>query len=196
MKKTKQNPEERLAAAQQKKKKRSFWRLMIMTMVLFAGAVVIMQFVDQATRDKNGRVMAGDDAPGFALVDLYGEKQHSMDEYKGKGLLLNFWGTFCEPCKKEMPLINDNYQMMQDQGVNFVAVNVGETPVRVSSFIKDIGGTDYPILMDTNSSVEKAYGIYNLPVTFIINKKGEVVEKYEGEIDQAKLEEMVKKANQ
>ncbi|WP_396216499.1 TlpA family protein disulfide reductase, partial [Exiguobacterium sp.] len=58
------------------------------------------------------------------------------------------------------------------------------------------GGTDYPILMDTNSSVEKAYGIYNLPVTFIINKKGEVVEKYEGEIDQAKLEEMVKKANQ
>lgn len=70
-----------------------------------------------------------------------------------------------------MPLINDNYQMMQDQGVNFVAVNVGETPVRVSSFIKDIGGTDYPILMDTNSSVEKAYGIYNLPVTFIINKK-------------------------
>jgi len=119
-----------------------------------------------------------------------------MDEYKGKGLLLNFWGTFCEPCKKEMPLINDNYQMMQDQGVNFVAVNVGETPVRVSSFIKDIGGTDYPILMDTNSSVEKAYGIYNLPVTFIINKKGEVVEKYEGEIDQAKLEEMVKKANE
>jgi len=85
---------------------------------------------------------------------------------------------------------------MQKEGVNFAAVNVGETPVRVSSFIKEIGGTDYPVLMDTNSAVEKAYGIYNLPVTFIINKEGKVVEKYEGEIDQAKLEEMIKKANE
>jgi len=194
MDKKKQTTEERLQKASDGKKKRSFWRLMIMTMVLFAGAVVIMQFIEQATRDKNGRVIAGDDAPDFALVDLYGEKQHTLKDYEGKGLLLNFWGTFCEPCKKEMPLINKNYGAMKDQGVDFVAVNVGETPIRVSNFIKDIGGTDYPILMDTDSSVEKAYGIYNLPVTFVINKDGEVIEKYEGEIDQAKLDELIAKA--
>ena len=105
------------------KEKRSLWRLMVMTIVLFAGAVVIMQLIEQAGND--GRIEAGDDAPNFKLVKLDGSTLYERDDYEGKGMLLNFWGTFCEPCKKEMPVVQENYATLQDMGVDFWAVNVG-----------------------------------------------------------------------
>ncbi|WP_070327117.1 redoxin domain-containing protein [Exiguobacterium aurantiacum] len=190
-KETKQG--DRLNQAMAHKKKRSFWRLMIMTMVLFAGAVVIMQLIEQAGND--GRVEAGDDAPNFKLVSLDGATMVERETYDGKGMLLNFWGTFCEPCEKEMPVVQDNYATLQNMGVDFWAVNVGETPLRVDNFINDLGvELDYPILMDTRSEVEKAYGIYNLPVTFVIDADGKVIEKYEGELTKEKLLELAEKS--
>jgi len=175
------------------KKKRSFWRLMVMTMVLFAGAVVVMQLIEQAGND--GRVEAGDTAPNFKLVSLDGATMLERENYEGKGLLLNFWGTFCEPCKKEMPVVQENYATLQDMGVDFWAVNVGETPLRVDNFVNGLGvKLDYPILMDTRSEVEKAYGIYNLPVTFVIDEDGNVIEKYEGELTKEKLMELAEKS--
>ncbi|EPE61996.1 redoxin family protein [Exiguobacterium sp. S17] len=190
-KETKQG--DRMDQAMAHKKKRSFWRLMIMTMVLFAGAVVIMQLIEQAGND--GRVEAGDDAPNFKLVSLDGATMVERETYDGKGMLLNFWGTFCEPCEKEMPVVQDNYATLQNMGVDFWAVNVGETPLRVDNFINDLGvELDYPILMDTRSEVEKAYGIYNLPVTFVIDADGKVIEKYEGELTKEKLLELAEKS--
>ena len=175
------------------KKKRSFWRLMVMTMVLFAGAVVVMQLIEQAGND--GRVEAGDTAPNFKLVSLDGAMMLERENYEGKGLLLNFWGTFCEPCKKEMPVVQENYATLQDMGVDFWAVNVGETPLRVDNFVNGLGvKLDYPILMDTRNEVEKAYGIYNLPVTFVIDEDGNVIEKYEGELTKEKLMELAEKS--
>lgn len=74
-------------------------------------------------------------------------------------------------------------------------MNVGETPLRVDNFINDLGvGLDYPILMDTQSEVEGAYGIYNLPVTFVIDGEGNVIEKYEGELTKEKLMELAEKS--
>lgn len=190
-KETKQG--DRMNQAMAHKKKRSFWRLMIMTMVLFAGAVVIMQLIEQAGND--GRVAAGDDAPNFKLVSLDGATMVERETYDGKGMLLNFWGTFCEPCEKEMPVVQENYATLQNMGVDFWAVNVGETPLRVDNFINDLGvDLDYPILMDTRSEVEKAYGIYNLPVTFVIDADGKVIEKYEGELTKEKLLELAEKS--
>ncbi|TCI56329.1 redoxin domain-containing protein [Exiguobacterium sp. SH1S21] len=190
-KETKQG--DRMNQAMAHKKRRSFWRLMIMTMVLFAGAVVIMQLIEQAGND--GRVEAGDDAPNFKLVSLDGATMVERETYDGKGMLLNFWGTFCEPCEKEMPVVQDNYATLQNMGVDFWAVNVGETPLRVDNFINDLGvELDYPILMDTRSEVEKAYGIYNLPVTFVIDADGKVIEKYEGELTKEKLLELAEKS--
>lgn len=184
---------DRMNQAMAHKKKRSFWRLMIMTMVLFAGAVVIMQLIEQAGND--GRIEAGDAAPNFKLVSLDGTTMVERETYDGKGLLLNFWGTFCEPCEKEMPVVQDNYAALQDMGVDFWAVNVGETPLRVDNFVNDLGvKLDYPILMDTRSEVEKAYGIYNLPVTFVIDADGKVIEKYEGELTKEKLMELAEKS--
>ncbi|WP_214794769.1 MULTISPECIES: redoxin domain-containing protein [unclassified Exiguobacterium] len=188
-----QNKDDRMEQAVAKKKKRSFWRLMIMTVVLFAGAITVMQLFDQAGND--GRIEAGDEAPNFKLVTLDGSTLYERENYEGKGMLLNFWGTFCEPCKKEMPVVQENYATLQDMGVDFWAVNVGETPLRVDNFINDLGvGLDYPILMDTKSEVEKAYGIYNLPVTFVIDGEGNVIEKYEGELTKEKLMELAEKS--
>ena len=78
---------------------------------------------------------------------------------------------------------------------DFWAVNVGETPLRVDNFVNGLGvKLDYPILMDTRSEVEKAYGIYNLPVTFVIDEDGNVIEKYEGELTKEKLMELAEKS--
>ena len=187
------NKGDRMDQAVAHKKKRSFWRLMVMTIVLFAGAVVVMQLIEQAGND--GRVEAGDKAPNFKLVTLDGTTLHERANYQGEGMLLNFWGTFCTPCKKEMPIVQENYAALQDMGVDFWAVNVGETPLRVDNFLNGLGvKLDYPILMDTKSEVEKAYGIYNLPVTFVIDKEGNIIEKYEGELTKEKLMELAEKS--
>lgn len=184
---------DRMEQAMAKKKKRSLWRLMVMTIVLFAGAVVVMQLIEQAGND--GRVEAGDEAPNFKLVSLDGTTMVERDNYEGKGMLLNFWGTFCEPCKKEMPVVQENYETLQGMGVDFWAVNVSETPLRVDNFLNGLGvELDYPILMDTRGEVEKAYGIYNLPVTFVIDEDGNVIEKYEGELTKEKLMELAEKS--
>lgn len=183
----------RVEQAETKKKKRSFWRLMVMTIVLFAGTVVVMQLFEQSQKD--GRVAAGDDAPNFKLLNLNGTTIYEYDMYEGKGLLLNFWGTFCEPCKQEMPVVQENYAQLQEMGVDFWAVNVGETPMRIYNFVDDLGvKIDYPILIDAKSEVEKLYGIYNLPVTFVIDGEGKIVEKYEGELTKEKLLELANKA--
>lgn len=187
------NQGDRMNQAMANKRKRSFWRLMVMTIVLFAGAVVVMQLFEQAGND--GRVAAGDSAPNFKLVTLDGTTMVEREKYEGKGMLLNFWGTFCEPCKKEMPVVQENYSTLQDMGVDFWAVNVSETPLRVNNFLTGLGvELDYPILMDTKGEVEKAYGIYNLPVTFVVDAEGKVIEKYEGELTKEKLMELAEKS--
>lgn len=129
-------------------------------------------------------------AAEFTLKDLQG-KNHSLRNYRGKGVVVNFWATYCPPCEREFPAIESVYQQYKGQEIEILAVNVEETLRTVDPFIakRDVS---FPVLLDRHGEVASAYDVINLPVTFFINSKGEIVSQVSGEISEEILHENIK----
>lgn len=156
-------------------------RLVIRTIILLVlGAAVAYTLYANFTKDKIEKVEIGKKAPDFVLIDINGEK-HRLSDYEGQGVFLNFWATWCKPCEREMPYMNDQRQKYKDQGVEIIAVNVGESEVAVKEFAKR-HQLDFPIVLDREQQVTTAYGVNPLPITFLIDKSGNVVYVHRGEI--------------
>jgi peroxiredoxin len=120
-------------------------------------------------------VNSGDQAPDFVLTDVSGEEVR-LSDYKGKGVFLNFWGTWCKPCEREMPYMERQYKEFKKQGVEILAVNVGESNIAVEDF-RDKYRLTFSIPLDKNRDVTRAYGIGPIPTTLTIDKNGKVIEK-------------------
>ena len=161
-------------------------RLWIRTLVLMLlCAAVGFALYANFTKGDVQKVEIGKKAPDFELVDLNGEK-HRLSDYEGQGVFLNFWGTFCKPCEKEFPYIDNQYKQFKDQGVQVLAVDVGETEFAVNQFVKRHQLT-FPVVIDKSEDVQTAYGINPLPITFLIDKEGTVIKSHTGQL----TEEMV-----
>lgn len=113
-------------------------------------------------------------APPFTLLSLEGQER-SLDEFRGKPILLHFWATWCPPCREEMPLFQKLYQELGPSGLVILGVNVGESPPEVREFIEGTGVT-FPILLDTKGEVANRYGVRGLPTTFWIDPSGRIVD--------------------
>jgi peroxiredoxin len=109
-------------------------------------------------------------APDFTLQDLEGRRV-TLSDYRGKLVFLNFWATWCPPCRAEMPSMEMLHQKLSDDGLEIVAVDIGETNQMVSDFVKSMELT-FTILLDTRQKVSSIYGIRNIPTTFIVDKEG------------------------
>ncbi|MBM7701678.1 thiol-disulfide oxidoreductase ResA [Metabacillus iocasae] len=165
------------------KNKRLLMRSVILSVLLAAlGYTLYVNFFT----DKQ-KVADGDQAPDFVLTDLQGQ-QHQLSDYKGKGVFLNFWGTWCKPCEREMPVMEQQYHLYKDQGVEILAVNVDETNVAVQQFA-DRYKLSFPIVIDRGSQVLHAYGVGPLPTTFLIDPDGKVVDVFIGGLDEKKINE-------
>jgi peroxiredoxin len=105
---------------------------------------------------------------------------------------LNFWGTWCPPCKKEMPYINNQYHQYKDKGVQVLTVDIQESELVVNQFAERLK-LDFPIMIDTDKEVMSTYGIDLLPATFLIDKQGKVVNYYTGELSEDKVREFMEK---
>lgn len=117
----------------------------------------------------------GDLAPDFTLEDLEGNVV-SLSDFRGKGVMINFWATNCPPCREEMPAIERQYQQFKDQGIEVLAVNIAESHLVASRFAQRHGLT-FPILLDQDRSVTQRYGVIPIPTSFFIDKDGIVVAK-------------------
>ncbi len=119
-------------------------------------------------------------AVDFTLSDLQGHS-HSLTDYAGRGVVVNFWSTYCPPCEKEMPAIESAYQDYKQQGIEVLAVNVEETMRVVHPFVskKEIS---FPVLLDRHGEVFSDYEGLTLPITFFIDEKGKIVERVSGEM--------------
>lgn len=168
------------------KQKRLVIRSVIL--VLLAAAVAYTLYAN-FTKDKLKAVNVGSKAPDFALVDLNGQK-HKLSDYKGQGVFLNFWGTWCKPCEKEMPYINNQYNHFKDKGVQVLAVNIGESDLAVTKYVER-KQLDFPNVIDKDSQVQNAYGVNPLPVTFLINPDGEVVKIHTGTLTESMVNEFM-----
>jgi peroxiredoxin len=111
-------------------------------------------------------------APDFTLKDTKG-KQFSLKDYRGKVVMLNFWATWCPPCRREMPSMERLHQKLKGKNFVVLALNQREGDDQIFIFTGEIGmDLTIPILFDKDSSVSSAYGIPGLPTTFLIDKKG------------------------
>ena len=133
----------------------------------------------------------GSNAPSFELLGLDG-KTHTLEEYEGKAIVLNFWGSWCAPCVKEMPALQAQWEKWKDQDVVIVGVNVGEDQMTVENFVKQVA-IDFPIIMDPERKAVRSYGISPLPTTFFINAKGKVDSIHIGQLDLNSLDSEIGK---
>ncbi|CAH0164064.1 thiol-disulfide oxidoreductase ResA [Peribacillus sp. NPDC101481] len=166
-----------------KKKRRLISRTIIL---LLLGAALVFALYTNFTKDKNESLRKGSDAPNFVLTDMEG-KEHKLSDYKGKGVFLNFWGTYCKPCEYEMPYMENQYKNFKDQGVEILAVNVGESDYAVNNFITKHDLT-FPVMIDKGREVENAYRVDILPVTFLVDKEGKVIDIITGALTEESIQ--------
>lgn len=161
--------------------KRNRFIFRVITLALLSAATVFTIYTSFA-KEKYDVLKVGDHAPDFALVDLDGIEHH-LSEYKGRGVFLNFWGTWCAPCKKEMPAMGRQYEVYKVQGVQILAVNIAESDFKVRTFADQYGMT-FPTLIDKTKSVMQTYNVKPLPTTFLINPDGKIVRIVTGEMSE------------
>lgn len=112
-------------------------------------------------------------APAFELPDI-DDNIHKLSDYRGKPLIVNFWATWCPPCRKEMPSMERAWKIIESQGIEMVAINVGEDFDAVFGFTGEID-MSFPLLIDPSGKEPQRWPIRGLPTTYVINPKGEIV---------------------
>src|SRR5438105_3434522 len=136
--------------------------------------------------------LVGSPAPEIVLKDLQG-RDVKLSDLRGKVVLVNFWATWCKPCKEEMPAMQASYDKLRDKGFVVLAVNELEDTARVAEHIRTHGHT-FEVVMDHNNQVANIYGVVGLPASFLIDPQGIVRERISGSLlTESHIEEMVKK---
>lgn len=112
------------------------------------------------------------EAPDFALQDSRGNPI-SLADYRGKVLVVNFWATWCPPCRKEMPSLNRAAAWLKTYDVALIAINVGDNAERVEKFLQE-QALDFPIPLDTDTSVSTRWDATRLPITYVVDPQGRI----------------------
>ncbi|MBA4538575.1 TlpA family protein disulfide reductase [Bacillus aquiflavi] len=146
----------------------------IAAIILFGLLTTVI--VQAMEREPKTGIQIGDKAPDFELKTLTGETV-KLSDYKGKKVILNFWATWCPPCRAEMPDMQKFYEKMGTDEV-ILAVNL-DPGADVQGFMTEMGAT-FPVLLDEEESVMKTYKILSIPTTFFIDSEGVIRQKYTG----------------
>jgi peroxiredoxin len=125
------------------------------------------------------RVPANSEAPDFDLPDPDGNR-HRLADMRGKPIIVNFWATWCPPCRAEMPSMQRAWVDLADEDILLVAINVGEDAETVRGF-RDAIGLNFPLPLDIDSEVAPRWPMRGLPTTFVVDPSGRIVYKAEGE---------------
>ena len=113
--------------------------------------------------------------PDFSLPDMDGEL-HALQDYRGKVVLINFWATWCPPCRREMPALEQLYSELDDQAFAVLAINQWEDADHVFAYMGDLNVIpSFPILFDPESNISADFGVKGLPTSFLLDKQGRVV---------------------
>ena len=123
----------------------------------------------------------GGATPPLVLQDLNG-RTHRLADYRGKVVLVNFWATWCEPCRDEMPSIERLRQSLAGQPFEVLAVNIGEPLGRIERFLEKMP-LGFPMLLDRDTGVAKAWKARVVPATFLVGPDGRIRYVHYGELD-------------
>lgn len=169
--------------------------------ILIVVAVVIslmLVFGIQKTRHASSQhtgagKLQGQTAPDFTLTSLDG-KTVKLSDFRGKAVLLNFWATWCEPCKIEMPWFVDLQKKYGPQGLQVLGVAMDDaSPKEIAQFAQKLG-VNYPIVIGKESVGDQYGGIPYLPSTFYIDREGRIVDRVFGLVGRSDIEANIQKA--
>lgn len=168
--------------------------------VLIAGLIWMNQDTAAPTvsgsAEMNGAPIAprvGAIAPDFSLVTLDGNSVR-LSDFHGKPVILNFWATWCPPCREEMPALEELWQQYGAGGVVVLGVDQGESTAIVERFIREKVDTTFPILLDGDHAVGDSYFVRSLPTTFFIDRNGFIQEiRIGGPLSLSFLQDQVRK---
>jgi peroxiredoxin len=116
--------------------------------------------------------LTGQDAPDFALKSASGSNLR-LSEYRGDVVMINFWATWCGPCRQEMPLLNDLYTRYNRVGFSLLGVNIDDDSSRALEMAEELG-VSFPVLFDDRKEVSKLYQVEAMPVTVLVDREGKV----------------------
>jgi peroxiredoxin len=116
--------------------------------------------------------LEGQVAPDFALKSSTGENLR-LSEYRGNVVMINFWATWCGPCRQEMPLLDELYTRYERVGFRLLGVNIDDDSRRAMQMIEDLG-VSFPVLFDTRKEVSKLYEVEAMPATVLVDREGNV----------------------
>ena len=157
-------------------------------------ALILGANTAQADRAAAEAVLAGDmrklvflaepkPLPEAALVDL-ADAPRELEEWRGRWVVVNFWATWCAPCRKEMPALDRLSAVLAPEGAAVVTVATGRNAVpAIERFFAEIGVQNLPALRDPKSALARSMGIFGLPVTVIVNPQGEEVARLIGDAE-------------
>jgi len=158
----------------------------IIALILFCAGTISCQ--GQAGKSTS----AGPMAPDFTLKDLSG-KDFSLSSTKGKVVILDFWATWCPPCRMEIPHFEALYKEYKDKGLEVVGVALDQGGASDVIPFAQANAITYPVVIGDNDVTARYGGIRGIPTTFILDRNGAIVEKFVGYRDKAVFEEAIKK---
>jgi peroxiredoxin len=122
--------------------------------------------------------LEGQTAPDFVLKSSAGENLR-LSEFRGDVVMINFWATWCGPCRQEMPLLDELYSRYQRVGFNLLGVNIDDDSNRAMEMINELG-VSFPVLFDASKEVSRLYQVDAMPVTVIVDREGNVRHVHQG----------------
>jgi len=181
----------------EKKMKRKIWLLVKISLLV----IIVLYFynyyngtINSSPENTNQDTVTNTSelnlAENFTLTDSNGN-QVSLTDFRGKNVYINFWASWCGPCKSEMPDIQKISQEYKDDLI-VLAVNVGDSQNTVQDFITQ-NNYDFTVLLDTNMDVARQYQITTIPVSIFINKDGVIISKRIGAISESQMKSYIEK---
>ena len=153
--------------------------------------VVVLAVVGWAAARAMGGGTLGQDpfgrkAPAFLLPRVTGNASLALDELRGRPVVLNFWASWCAPCRGEAPVLASAYRRWRDRGVVFLGIDTKDATADAVMF-QTRYNVNYPSVADRRGELQASYGVLGFPETFFIGRDGMIVAKYIGPIDRATL---------
>ena len=138
--------------------------------------ILLLLFVQSALAQQAGEGLTAltdlHEAPDFQLTDMDGNIHH-LSDYKGRVVIVNFWATWCPPCREEMPSMQRAWGQLQKEGILMLGINVGEDEDTIFQFSAN-NPVDFPLLLDLDSTVINQWPVMGLPTSFVVDTKGRI----------------------
>jgi cytochrome c biogenesis protein CcmG, thiol:disulfide interchange protein DsbE len=163
--------------------------LINVALLVLLGSQLLVPAQNQSGSTQSANPLIGRPAPDFrlAVLSTHAAPAIHLASFKGKPVMLNFWASWCDPCKHEAPLLEATWRRVQGQGIVFLGIDYQDTQSDGLSFLQHYGIT-YPNVVDANGSTAINYGVTGVPETVFIDRHGVIIHKVIGELTEQTLD--------